>query len=58
MMMKNDVRGIVAYASRRAVSRVVSTYPAFGMTADAARLEARATKAIRSAAGISRDYNL
>jgi hypothetical protein len=32
----------VAYASRRAVSRVVSTCPAVGMTADAAR----ATKAI------------
>jgi hypothetical protein len=38
--------GLVAYASRRAVSRVVSTSPAVGMTADAARLEARATKAI------------
>ena len=33
----------MAYASRRAVSRVVSTCPAVGMTADAARLEARAT---------------
>jgi hypothetical protein len=37
---------LVAYAPRRAVSRLVSTCPAVGMTADAARLEARATKLI------------
>jgi imidazolonepropionase-like amidohydrolase len=38
-------RGDVAHAPRRAVSRFVSTCPAVGTTADAARLEARATNA-------------
>jgi hypothetical protein len=44
MVMKYRCRGLVAYASRRAVSRFVSTCPVVGTTADAGRLEARATK--------------
>jgi hypothetical protein len=42
-VMKNGVL-YVAHASRRAVSRSISTCPAVDTTVDAARLEARATK--------------